>query len=491
MNDKKYRWVLYIIVSVIIVTIGIQLFWNYKNYLNSKQQLINDVQVSLDNAINSYYENLAKHKTQSYTVNYDTIDKPDHLRKIDSTLKELKNTTGNQLEIEYLEFKESEDFTYLKVTNDDSLGSKKTKRNIKILGTKDIFIKNIEDLTSKIIFSITSDTIYLKHIDTIFDKELARKKITVPYGISYVSPFHDTQYLNKNNITKKALKVSSKSAYLPEKSTVEVFFTNQTFTILKRIYIGVFISIILVLAIISCLLYLLKIIKHQKQLSTVKNDLISNITHEFKTPIATIGVALESIQHFDGIHNKEKTTNYLNISTNQLQKLNTMVEKLLETATLDSDQLQLNIESTDLVLLLKSCANKYQLTSSKKIDFKTTSSLLFKKIDVFHFENAINNILDNAIKYGGDLITVCLSQTDKEITIEVKDNGYTLDKNNASKIFEQFYRIQKGNTHDIKGFGIGLYYSQKIIKKHHGSIILLLENKETSFKITLPYVSSN
>ena len=107
--------------------------------------------------------------------------------------------------------------------------------------------------------------------------------------------------------------MSSKSNYLPRNSTLKINFPNATIIVLKRILLSIAISTLFVLAIISCLFYLLKIIKHQKQLAEVKNDLISNITHEFKTPIATIGVAIESIKDFNVIDDKEKTKGYLNL----------------------------------------------------------------------------------------------------------------------------------------------------------------------------------
>jgi two-component system phosphate regulon sensor histidine kinase PhoR len=250
--------------------------------------------------------------------------------------------------------------------------------------------------------------------------------------------------------------------------------------------LGVFISLILVLAIIGCLFYLLKIIKHQKQLAEVKNDLISNITHEFKTPIATISVALESIKNFNAIKDKEKTKNYLEMSSNQLEKLNTMVEKLLETATLDSGNLELNKDQVDISHLLENLVSKYKIQDSKKeILLNKPKETIMASVDAFHLENAISNIIDNAIKYGGNKIAIVINQTAISFSVSVTDNGNSLDKNNKTQIFEKFYRIPKGNTHDVKGFGIGLYYSKKIVEKHDGIITLDLDNN-TTFKMSLP-----
>ncbi len=245
-------------------------------------------------------------------------------------------------------------------------------------------------------------------------------------------------------------------------------------------------STILVLAVISCLLYLLKIIKNQKQLAEVKNDLISNITHEFKTPIATIGVAIESIKNFNVLDDKEKTKTYLNMSNNQLSKLNVMVEKLLETATLDSDSLKLEKENYNIAEILLSIVDKHKIQTEKPISYTATSNKITANIDVFHFENAINNILDNAIKYGGNTIKINLSQNSIAFTVSISDNGNSLTKSNKDKIFEKFYRVPKGNTHDVKGFGIGLYYAKKIAEKHGGTMHLDLENNTTTFKISMP-----
>ena len=175
------------------------------------------------------------------------------------------------------------------------------------------------------------------------------------------------------------------------------------------------------------------------------------------------------------------------MSSAQLTKLNTMVEKLLETATLDSDNLVLNKESINLVSLLESLTNKHKVELNDKVlDFNSDIDELMVSVDVFHFENAINNIIDNAIKYGGDTIRIALDRTHISTTIIISDDGGHLNMANKERIFEKFYRVPKGNTHDIKGFGIGLYYTKKIIEKHEGMITADASNNLTTFKIVLP-----
>lgn len=509
MNDKRYQWILYTIIAVIITTISIQVYWNYKNYLSNKQQLVNDVQTSLDKAVDDYYANLAEKTTLGLSLIGDSqkdVFKDGGLldqltEKIDSSnniIKDLEISSDSLKGITIFRGLQVDSMMtqYRKEHPPTSLDSFSEQVEILASSSDSIDRSKFEFLTSKVVISISNDSLDIKEIDSLVNTELQRKNIEVDYHLHYLNPKDSILKTNKNktnfimenvNTGKVALTTFSKSTFLPENCQLGITFTNQTRVVLKRILGGILISTLLVLAVISCLFYLLNIIKHQKQLAEVKNDLISNITHEFKTPIATIGVALESIKDFNVIEDKEKTKNYLNMSTQQLDKLNIMVEKLLETATLDSESLELSKERINIYELVSTLVNKFQLQeNSKALNFYSQSEAILANVDVFHFENAINNILDNAIKYGGNKIEVTLNEHNKRIIIEISDNGNTLTKANKDKIFQKFYRVPKGNTHDVKGFGIGLYYSKKIVEKHGGTIALNLSNNKTTFKITIP-----
>ena len=222
------------------------------------------------------------------------------------------------------------------------------------------------------------------------------------------------------------------------------------------------------------------------ELAEIKNDLISNITHEFKTPLATINVALEGIQRFNLENDSEKSKKYAEMSRAEVEKLTVMVEKLLETATLDSDSLHLNLVEINLVNLLEKAATiDVDMLQGKSISLNTNLEECILKVDRFHFENAINNILDNAIKYGGDRIEIDINNNHSEVVISIKDDGVQLTKQQSLQIFEKFYRVPKGNTHNVKGFGIGLYYTKNIIEKHGGSVHVDIKNG-AEFIIRIP-----
>ncbi|GAB1857253.1 hypothetical protein MHTCC0001_20890 [Flavobacteriaceae bacterium MHTCC 0001] len=514
MNDKKYQYILYVIIAVITATISIQTHWNYKNYLSNKQQLVTDVQTSLDKAVDDYYSVLAQKSTLG--LNYDTENKK-HIFKEDSITKNvvkplnnLSKTLASPTAPDTVALNSIKEITVIRRLNVDSLNYNTQKD--KILFQQDtkptslhvvkgdtIYFNNlIANLTTKVIISIKSDTLDIKKVDSLFRTDLKSKTIDLTYNLNYNKPKGRVpDFFNSKEIPKrkevdtvqdiKSLSVASKSTFLPKGSALTVYFQNANRIAFKRGISAILISMLLILAVISCLFFLLKIIKEQKQLAEVKSDLINNITHEFKTPIATIGVALESITNFNVIEDKEKTKNYVNMSSNQLSKLNLMVEKLLETATLDNRSLKFNKEDVNVSHLLDNLINRYKTQhQDKTFNINIENDNIIISADPFHFENALNNILDNAIKYGGDVISTAIKKVKNNIEISFSDNGTSLKKENASRIFEKFYRVPKGNTHDVKGYGIGLYYTKTITNKHNGTIALDLSDNLTTFKITIP-----
>ena len=491
MNNIKYQQILYFISIVILLTLCVQGYWSYKNYLSEKRQLISDVQVSLDNAVDSYYTQLAKKNTLAYisdSVPSDSvfmgIRLADLIPNEDSLRRQLKNIhfkdSGNSKSISIIKANALDSLKFEYNTND----SKVIYKNIDSLnGT---IPKHFEMLTSKIVVSFSEDSLSLDIVDSLIQQELKRKDIHVTYGLSYKNHWENYQKLRDEIIDTSILKASAGSSFLLDGSALDMHYNNITLTVLQRNTTSMLLSFLLVASIIICLLYLLKIIQKQKELAEIKNDLISNITHEFKTPLATISVALEGIQRFNLENDSEKSKKYAEMSREEVLKLTMMVEKLLETATLDSDSLHLNFEEINLVSLLEKASNiDVDMLQGKVISFTSNIDECLLKADRFHFENAINNIVDNAIKYGGNNIVISLQKNNSEINISILDNGNELTKQQASKIFEKFYRVPKGNTHNVKGFGIGLYYTKNIIEKHGGSITVDLK-KGTVFLINLP-----
>jgi len=485
MNAQKHKWLLYVIVTTILLTIVVQCYWNYKNYLLNKQNFTNQVQVSIDNALDTYYAELAEAnnmtiiETDSLTFNYENT-----ILSADSILKSINN------EFETVDKKGASGFTQV-IGSDSGYTFDKNKKHISkikfVTGRKaSDSIKLLKGITS-IFISIKNDTLDFTKLNPLVESELKRKQLDIDFALKHYK--HDSIFntYNAEKIEPNFLNAESKSTFLKQNEKLEITYSNATSIILKQGLNSILISTLLILVVIACLFYLLKIIENQKQLAEIKNDLISNITHEFKTPIATIGVALESINSFNAINDKEKTKKYVEMSRGQLSKLNLMVEKLLETATLDSESLEFHKAPVDIVNLLHALLSQHKTQYlDKTFNSNIEVDAFLINIDSFHFENALNNILDNAVKYGGNKISIDLKTNQKDVKILISDNGGTLKPEYKHRVFEKFYRIPKGNTHDIKGYGIGLYYTKSIIEKHNGTIELNLRNNQTTFIISLP-----
>ena len=475
MNTKKYHWLLYLITLTITTTIAVQVYWNYKNYQQNKQRVLNEVQISLDTALEEYFADIAKNSRVAFIDT--SSDSVNSKAKISAFFSKIKLDTFFK---NFPKKKKSLKHLNIKAPEIDGISIFK--------GIKVDSIDRLKGFANKIIISISQDSIEFNKLNSYFEKELNRKNILLPFSfVHYKNNAIKKKYFSKNTEWKGEIKMFSKSTYLKPNEKLQLLINNPNKEALKRSSTGILLSFLLSLVIISCLFYLLKIINKQKQLAEIKNDLISNITHEFKTPITTVSAALEAIDSFNAIDDKEKTKKYLAISNLQLKKLHQMVEKLLETATLDSETLLLQKETIDVVSLVKNASLKDEFVSTNKnIEFNSFKDELLIDIDPFHFENAIRNLIDNAIKYGGNKIEVHINIVLNNLEITIADNGNDIEKNQRDKIFDKFYRIPKGNTHNVKGFGIGLYYTKKIIEKHEGEILLIPNSSNTIFKITLP-----
>jgi two-component system phosphate regulon sensor histidine kinase PhoR len=357
--------------------------------------------------------------------------------------------------------------------------------------------RGIDSLIQKVMVSITRDTLDLERLNTYVEAELERRQIDVKHAIEFHhnhrvsrdSVQRITDGFNTEGFPENHLKVRSKSNYLPYRSGLHLLFTNETAYLLRASMFSILLSLLLSACIIASILYLFRTLFRQKQLAAVKNDLISNITHEFKTPIATISAALDAMKNFNALEDRKKSEKYLGMSQEQVGKLNIMVEKLLETATLDHGDLELDIEEVAIEELVTSVVEKYEMiTPDKSFKLVVGDSETALKLDRFHFENAFGNIIDNAIKYGGDQIEITLKVKSGKVIIKVSDNGNGIHRSQKDKVFEQFYRIPTGNTHNVKGFGIGLYYTRKIVEKHGGAITIESGKKNnTCFRIELPH----
>ena len=254
----------------------------------------------------------------------------------------------------------------------------------------------------------------------------------------------------------------------------------------------IYISTIVFLVLIFFGFSLATIIK-QKRLSEVITDFINNMTHELKTPIATISLSSEMIMRLETDDDLEKAKKYAGIIFKENKRLETQVERVLNISTLDTENTTLNKKSLDFHELLDEVKDTFdfnQLANGGKILIENNASIFTIQADPIHITNVVYNLLDNAVKYciTKPFISITTKNERNYLVIEIKDNGIGIRKEDLKMIFDKFYRVSTGNIHDIKGFGLGLFYVKLIINEHNGSIDVKSKLGEGSaFTIKLPY----
>ena len=254
----------------------------------------------------------------------------------------------------------------------------------------------------------------------------------------------------------------------------------------------IYISTIVFLVLIFFGFSLATIIK-QKRLSEVITDFINNMTHELKTPIATISLSSEMIMRLETDDDLEKAKKYAGIIFKENKRLETQVERVLNISTLDTENTTLNKKSLDfheLLVEVKDTFDFNQLANGGKILIENNASVFTIQADPIHITNVVYNLLDNAVKYSTTkpVISITTKNERNHLVIEIKDNGIGIRKEDLKMIFDKFYRVSTGNIHDIKGFGLGLFYVKLIINEHNGSIDVKSKAGEGStFTIKLPY----
>lgn len=231
--------------------------------------------------------------------------------------------------------------------------------------------------------------------------------------------------------------------------------------------------------------------REQRKLIEIKNDFISNVTHELKTPISTVSVALEALSDFDVLEDKAKTREYLRLSQKELSRLRILVDKVLKMSIFEKGASKLHLETVSMRTLvndvLESMKIKFEKENAKvHCDFKGSEFQI--SLDKIHMTNVIYNLVDNAIKYCTQRpdIQICVEDMDTEIKITVEDNGIGIEEDDKAKIFNRFYRVPTGNLHRVKGHGLGLSYVASVIDKHGGQIqVESTPGKGSIFRIKL------
>jgi two-component system phosphate regulon sensor histidine kinase PhoR len=234
----------------------------------------------------------------------------------------------------------------------------------------------------------------------------------------------------------------------------------------------------------------------QKKLSEIKADFVNNMTHEFKTPISTISISSEMLTKEGIMNSPEKISKYAKIIFDENNRLKNLVDRVLQIAVIDRKDEKLKLAQVDVHEVIRECADNFGLLVQERNGHLLTSpvaSLPAITADRAHLTNMINNLLDNALKYSPlePKIEITTFNQNGNLHIAIQDNGIGISREHHSDIFKKFHRLQRGDVHDVKGFGIGLYYVKTMAEKMGGYILLKSElNKGSCFTLIFPAIGS-
>ncbi len=276
---------------------------------------------------------------------------------------------------------------------------------------------------------------------------------------------------------------------------LSVVFPQRTNYVLGSISMLLGGSLLFSLFILATFGLSLYFIIRQKKISEIKSDFINNMTHEFKTPIATISLAADTITNPKIINNEASIRHFIGMIKKENSRMNKKVETILQIASLDKKEIEFRFENVDMHTVIEHAVDTIDIQIQQR-NGRVNMHLDAPEQTVYgdgeHLSSLVNNLLDNAIKYsaGSPEITVTTRNIDSSIVVSVEDKGIGMSKSVQSKIFERFYRQSSGNVHDVKGFGLGLNYARAIIEAHKGNISVFSEpGKGSRFDVFLPLIT--
>ncbi|MDA3615808.1 sensor histidine kinase [Polluticaenibacter yanchengensis] len=279
----------------------------------------------------------------------------------------------------------------------------------------------------------------------------------------------------------------------PDRNTVmviEATSDNYIWYVLSKIAFTIYASVFMLAIITSAFIFLYRSLKKQHKLAELKNNLFNNITHELKTPVATVSVAIEALKQFNVMNDTKRTEEYLNISSQELERLNILIDNVLKISTFEQNKLTINTENIDLEKIIISVIESLKLQFQKyntQVDVLGNGSNFNILADQTHIQSIIYNLIDNALKYSTEEpeIDIQLHENADTISLEISDNGIGIDPEYQGKVFEKFFRVPTGDKHNVKGYGLGLSYVYEVVKQYGGAIHCYTNSKKgTTFMLT-------
>ncbi len=527
MNKLFFRLLVFLMSLSLIGIILVQVYWFNTSFENNDDQFKYHVKQVMGNVA----DKLQKQEAYNFVKKYDQLKDSTGKAPKKSDLLQFyyvqKNAQTNQT-IVYSNSIFSEDYNisaklFGKDSKNENIKNFSSERKTEIFNQNNLDASGINKETNADVKIEKSGTLdILKYVQF----EIAYKDVAAALPIDERISITEVEKKLKNELSEYGVKTPVEFAIFSNgkstkiKSEKFLFDKNKTYSIpiyvdsdgnnkyqllasfpCKTRYLfsdliaisilSIIFTLIIIIAYTSALNQLIK----QRQISEIKTDFINNMTHEFKTPIATINLALDAIKNPKVIDDKEKVARYLQMIRDENKRMHAQVENVLRISKLEKKELEINKEPLDINTIIDDAIDHVQLILDDKNGEITTILKAHRKtclINDVHFTNVMVNVIDNAIKYSIDApkIVINTENVNDLIIIKIKDSGIGMSKIAQKRIFEKFYREHTGDLHNVKGHGLGLAYVKKIIEDHNGQIYVESEKGHGStFIIKLPLIN--
>jgi two-component system phosphate regulon sensor histidine kinase PhoR len=484
MSKTKLYTIITFIALALLSLIAFQVYWVKNTYQIKQEQFDKDAKRALLNTVETSL------KRQLVTADEFLFGSSSGSMPPKIEVKHLQDSLMNSIHIQVdgedaIEKTTIDSFkiTNIDVNNSWTTGSVFEAKAITLNTDTQIDSLYVEDIhtTVKLLFNSKPQAPNYAFLDSVLATEfrllglggtyqfgvLNSRKDSMLYASSYDI---NIEFLKGNESYHSVLFSNQDSPYV-----LSVFFPNREQLILRRMLIVFIISILLVLMIGGGFAYVLRVVMMQKKLSEMKNDFINNMTHELKTPIANIGLSLEALLTFGFIENKEKRSQYLQIAQKENKRLSGLVEQVLKAAAFEKGVADFKMEEQNLNELLQKAFESFKVQIDERdglIELVTNATHALIQGDKAHLNGVIYNLLDNANKYseGKPQIRIETSDHPQGIQLVISDKGIGLSRSHQQKIFDRFYRVNTGDLHNVKGYGLGLSYVMEVLRYHNASI---------------------
>lgn len=524
MNKKVFVLIIFLMSISLIGIITVQVFWIKKSIELADTQFTSDVKSALvkvsenisERELTSFYEKNFSRLAETNNALTESEIKDFIYEQVDTVRQQTFRYAQSILEENYRvpnEFFESDSINLKKIYSKEEItivqNQVSDNSDIEDLDAEERFVRyeQLEDYQrlnlkrqSKIMHDRLPIYRRVSNQELIFNlsNELSKRGISTEfkYGVynndlatKLKSGYFRLDATEKNYVVPLFVNSDGNSDY-----QLYVNFPNQKKYLIasvgKILGLSALFILVIIIVFVSSLYQMIK----QKQLSEIKTDFINNMTHEFKTPIATINLALEAIKNPKIISEQEKVLRYVGMIREENKRMHAQVENVLRISKLEKGQLDLNKEKQDLHELIEEAITHVSLLVDSKggtIKCNLKASVSEVLANQSHLTNVIVNMLDNAIKYSPEtpVIEVETENTAKNIVLKIKDSGMGMSKNVQKNVFKKFYREETGNIHNVKGHGLGLSYVKKIVEHHEGSVYVESEKgKGSTFFVKLPLI---